>query len=117
MQKLEAVAQQNKVANEINRKAWVESYTVHQIHEANLARNLLRRKYSIRAKYAIPDPRFPTKYSSAYISHFKARAHAPEFQAIRSPQEKLKAIADEWKNLDAEGRKVCPHPVTYIHPE
>jgi hypothetical protein len=101
------VAQQNKVANEINRKTWVDSYSVQQIHEANLARALLRRKYSIRAKHAIPDPRFPTKHVSAYISHFKARSRAPEFQSIASPQERLKAIADEWKHLDAEGRKVC----------
>jgi hypothetical protein len=54
---------------------------------------------------------------SAYISHFKARHSAPELQGFATPQEKLKAIADEWKNLDAEARKVCPYSVASIHIE
>lgn len=112
------------MSSEISTKNWVDGYTVHEIHEANLARQLLRRKYGVHTKPTIPDSRFPTKYMNAYVSHFKARALSPEYQGVANQQEKLKMIAEEWKQLSPEARKVClnqsllhfPAPVDSIRP-
>lgn len=99
------MARQNKVANDVMHKKWVDSYTAQEIHDANLARLLLRRKYSAKVKPTIDDPRWPNKHMTPYVSYIKSRFHAPDLEA-HNGKVRFTKIALEWKQLGAEERKV-----------
>ncbi|KAK4158142.1 hypothetical protein C8A00DRAFT_39527 [Chaetomidium leptoderma] len=104
IEQLDAVGRQNKVANDVTYRNWVDSYTAQEIHDANLARHLLRRKHSAKIKPTIDDPRFPNKHMSSYVAYMKSRFHAPDLEA-HTGQVRFTKIAAEWKQLGAEERK------------
>ncbi|KAL2159193.1 hypothetical protein VTH06DRAFT_2625 [Thermothelomyces fergusii] len=103
-QKLETEAQKNKVTNEANLKSWIEEHTAQEIREANLARQLLRRKYGLNVGPTIQDPRFPKPAMNGYAAYVKSRYHAPEYEGVK-PTEKLVKIGEEWRAMSPEQRK------------
>ncbi|KAL2178533.1 uncharacterized protein P884DRAFT_276449 [Thermothelomyces heterothallicus CBS 202.75] len=103
-ERLAAEGRKNKVTNDVNFRNWVDSHTAHEIREANLARQLLRRKYSIQVGPTIRDPRFPKPALNGYAAYVKSRYHAPEYDGVK-PSERLVRIGEEWKTLSPEQRK------------
>ncbi|KAK4250452.1 hypothetical protein C7999DRAFT_38526 [Corynascus novoguineensis] len=103
-QRLEAESQKNKVIYEVNFRNWVDSHTVQEIREANLARQLLKRKYSIQAGQTIHDPRYPKQAINGYAAYVKSRYHAPEFEGVK-PNDRVVRIGAEWRALSPEERK------------
>jgi hypothetical protein len=112
-------AQQNKVANEVALKAFVESRTVYEIHEANLARSRLRTKHGKVGLLPFNDPRYPTRSLTSYFAFIKSRLRSPEFEG-QLGQTRIVALAEQWKNMSAEERKVCKdtfrEPLRHDHP-
>lgn len=99
------MGEKNKVTNEVNLKNWVDSHSAQEIREANLARQLLKRKYDIQVGPTIRDPRFPKPVMNGYAAYVKSRYHAPEYEGV-SPTDRLIKIGQEWKKLSPEQRKV-----------
>jgi hypothetical protein len=116
MQKLRATAQQNKVANEAVLRDWIQSRTVREIYEANLARHYLRRKFGI-AKSTFDDPRYPARPVNSWAAFVKSRYHGVSEAGDLNQQTKMVKLAQEWKQLSAEERKVGrkPDPRISIH--
>lgn len=106
MQRLRAVAEQNKLTNAVNFKNWLDSYTPQEINAANNARALLKRTYGITTKHQMHDPRMPKKRSASYVYYVKANWDAPRVADLTS-QEKFKKFGIEWNELPADKRKVC----------
>ncbi|KAL2134765.1 hypothetical protein VTI74DRAFT_10921 [Chaetomium olivicolor] len=104
VEKLQAKANENKVANEVALRNWIDSYTPLQIRQANQARLLLKRKYNVNSKHQLPDDRFPAKACNPYIMFVKSRTHAPDLEGVHY-QTKLSMIAKEWKALSDAERK------------
>jgi hypothetical protein len=107
MQKLRATAQQNKVANEATLRNWIESRTVREIYEANLARMAIRRKFKTVTRPAtFDDPRYPTRPLNAWAAFVKSRYNGPGVADDATNQARLLSLSREWKQLSAEERKV-----------
>lgn len=103
-EKLDLEAQKNKTANEINLKNWIDSHSVQEIREANVARNLLKRRKSAPTKHTLPDSRFPKGRLTAYMAYVKARYTSQEFEGLQS-KARLSHISSEWKEFNDEQRK------------
>ncbi|KAH6636659.1 hypothetical protein F5144DRAFT_188866 [Chaetomium tenue] len=103
-EKLDLEAQKNKTANEINLRNWIDSHSVQEIREANVARNLLKRRKSTPIKHTLPDSRFPKGRLTAYMAYVKSRYTAQEFEGLQS-QNRLSKISSEWKGFNDEQRK------------
>ncbi|KAL2262850.1 hypothetical protein VTK26DRAFT_9237 [Humicola hyalothermophila] len=104
LEKLQATAEQNRLANEVAFKNWIDSHSPREIYEANRARSLLRRKYNKSVRHAIPDPRIPKAATPAFNFFIKTRYQSQEFAHERGSQV-LPKLAAEWKSLSAEERK------------
>ncbi|KAI1082853.1 hypothetical protein F5B20DRAFT_486872 [Whalleya microplaca] len=107
LQRLEHVAQENKVANAAAYKAWVESHTPAEMEQAIKARATLKRVHNIpRGKStskAIHDDRIPKRPASAYMLFVKARWASGDYAGLKF-QDGVKTQAQEWKNLPAAQR-------------
>ncbi|KAF2746461.1 hypothetical protein M011DRAFT_478078 [Sporormia fimetaria CBS 119925] len=92
--------------NEYN--TWVHSYTVEQIHQANLARRHLKRIFSDKEKIAHTDPikddRRVKKAATGYSKFVSERASSGDFTGIKVT-ERFKLISNEWKALTADQKK------------
>ncbi|RYO83026.1 hypothetical protein DL766_005522 [Monosporascus sp. MC13-8B] len=107
LQRLEKTAEQNKRANAVAYKAWVESLTPDQVKAANSARSLLKRKYNIpvgQAKH-IKDERLPKRPLTAYSLFTRARWSTGEFAGGGGIRNMGAAIAQEWKKLPETEKK------------
>lgn len=105
-QSLTETAAENRLLNDAAFKAWVASHTANEIHEANNARRLLRRKQGkqVTRNYIIHDERQPKRPTSPYAHFIKARWASGEFTG--RPTEMAKQMAEEFKNLEPAARKV-----------
>ncbi|KAI1458995.1 hypothetical protein F4805DRAFT_98021 [Annulohypoxylon moriforme] len=105
LQQLQAAAQQNKLTNAATYKAWVETHTPQDIHAANKARRLLKKKHNYPPKSQlklIRDGRLPKQPTTPYSLFTKARWASGDF-ANRTVADSAKQIGQEWRNLpDAE---------------
>ncbi|AEO65322.1 4948b468-bb2d-4ba7-8b43-c2e639762a7c [Thermothielavioides terrestris] len=104
LEKLKATASQNKIANEIAKKNFIESRPVHEIRAANLARKALRRKFGVQRVGTLSDPRFPKQTVGPYFAYLKSRLHAADLAGL-DHSAKTARLASEWKNLGEEERK------------
>ncbi|KAK7430773.1 hypothetical protein QQZ08_002562 [Neonectria magnoliae] len=96
---LEATVQSNRVTNEANYKAWVESYPVERIYLANKARRKLARKLDQRIN-SIRDDRLPKFGGHAFSAFVKDKNTG---NSLNNISEAMKAVSAEWKALtDAE---------------
>ncbi|KAI1208828.1 uncharacterized protein F4807DRAFT_429649 [Annulohypoxylon truncatum] len=106
LQRLQATAEQNKLSNAAAYKAWVENYTPQEIHTANNARRLLKKKHSFPPKSGVKlirDERQPKQPTTPFSLFTKARWATGDF-ANKTISESAKQIGQEWKNLSAEER-------------
>ncbi|KAK4237861.1 hypothetical protein C8A03DRAFT_15621 [Achaetomium macrosporum] len=104
VEKLDATAQQNKVANQVNFQNWVDSHTAQEIRAANLARVQLRRKHGLTKYRAIPDARYPKQSMTAFVAYVKSRFPSLDNDPSDA-KTKMKTLAGEWKEMSAEERK------------
>ncbi|CAI4216766.1 unnamed protein product [Parascedosporium putredinis] len=104
LERLQEKADANRLANVDAYKAWVESHTAQQIHEANLARARLNRKHD-KSHRKISDDRQPKRPSTAYSLYVKARWASGEVSAV-SAAEASKGLAAEWKGLSESEKQV-----------
>ncbi|KAH9902252.1 hypothetical protein F4778DRAFT_781487 [Xylariomycetidae sp. FL2044] len=100
-ERLESNAQQNKIAHAGAYKAWVESFSVGEILQANKARKQLKKKYNYpRARgrpSLIRDDRQPKKPATPYALYTKARWASGEHTGPVA--EVTRAIAKTWNTL------------------
>ncbi|ETS87385.1 hypothetical protein PFICI_01213 [Pestalotiopsis fici W106-1] len=100
---LKRTAEANKLQNEANHKAWVESYTVEEIQRANRARQMLKRKFNYPAKrpvHLLKDDRRPLGVRSPFTYYVKARWASGDFEN-QTASSGIKTQSEEWKNLSA----------------
>ena len=100
-------ANQNKAANDIQYRQWIESHPVDVIHKANLARQQLRRKASKHPMKwpKLNDDREVKGRTTAFIFFCKERRASGDFRGI-SVKDATKRIGQEWKESSAEQKKV-----------
>jgi len=99
-------ANQNKAANKLALKKWVESHTPDQIRVANNARKQLKRKLTARKYPLIPDDRAPKHPTNAMIYYMKEKHASGDLKGLKI-SETANLLSQEWKNLSASERKVC----------
>ncbi|KAI0486230.1 hypothetical protein F4859DRAFT_361691 [Xylaria cf. heliscus] len=106
VERLKSVAGQNKSANAVDYKAWVESHTAQEIFDANRARKSLKRKYNIPkgAVKLIRDDRLPKKPTTAFALYTKARWGSGEYSGVDVVGVARK-IGVEWNALAPAQRK------------
>ncbi|KAI0459409.1 hypothetical protein F5B21DRAFT_499589 [Xylaria acuta] len=108
MERLKSVVGQNKLTNAATYKAWVESHSVQEIYDANLARKALKRKYRFPKKSVklIRDDRIPKKPTTAFGLFTKARWASGDYSSGGAPISEIASkIANQWKGLTAAERK------------
>jgi hypothetical protein len=98
-------ANQNKAANKLALKKWVESHTPDQIRVANNARKQLKRKLTARKYPLIPDDRAPKHPTNAMIYYMKEKHASGDLKGLKI-SETASLLSQEWKNLSASERKV-----------
>lgn len=104
IERLEAIATQNKIANAASYKAWVVAHTPAEIAAANKARTRLRRLDVAGSPRTIKDERQPKRPATAYALFVKSRWQSGELQS----QEFLATaseIANQWKSLSDVEKK------------
>jgi hypothetical protein len=107
VQRLEAAAHQNRLANEAAYKAWVEAHSPVEIEAANRARQRLRRiSPAHKRKAEIKDDRLPKRPLTAY-SYFTKSKWATGELAGESFKDAASSIAQQWKSLTPAEKKVC----------
>ena len=104
-------ANQNKAANVVALKEWIESHTPEQINAANNARVQLKKKLQLKNthKYAhLQDPRIPKKPFHARLHFVQDRFATGDFKGVKVPDANS-LITKEWHELPAGEKKVCIH--------
>lgn len=94
-------------------KNWVDSHTPWEIHVANRARMVLRRKYNVSARKTIPDPRYPKQPQTPFGIFLKAQHETRDFGDVTFT-EAMSQIGAEWKKLTPEERKVWWNPIRLL---
>ena len=113
------IANERTAAQQAQYKAWIESHTPEQIREANAARAMLRRKHKLSGKELktsqhpshtskLIDERQPKHPGSPFTVFTKIRFASGDFKNIRVI-EAIKLVANEWKALSADEKKVRSH--------
>ena len=98
------IANQNKAANAIQYRQWIESHTPEVIRKANNARKLLRRREKGRWTL-LHDDRSVKFFKTGYIYFCSDRRASGDFAGI-SLVDSAKRMGQEWKELSAEEKKV-----------
>ncbi|KAL8967748.1 MAG: hypothetical protein Q9183_002775 [Haloplaca sp. 2 TL-2023] len=99
------IANQNKAINEAKYREWIQSHTPTQIHDANNARLLLRRKSTSGKQWRkLKDERMPTGRRGAYTEFATDRYKSGDFAGMKVT-EASKLIGAEWRALDASRKK------------
>ncbi|CAD6446520.1 a5e783da-a106-442e-aa52-713864d804d1 [Sclerotinia trifoliorum] len=99
LERLNHIANENKAANAIAYKNWVESHTPEEIRLANLARQHIRRLTSkTSSPRLIKDDRMVKRPMRPMIMFVKERFQSGDFAGIRVT-EAMKRIAQEFKEL------------------
>lgn len=99
------VANQNKAANEIAYKQWVESHTPEQIRVANNARAQLRTKDPLHTWKSIHDDRFPKRPGHPMMFFAKERYASGDLKGI-ALGDNARLVAREWAALSPSDKKV-----------
>lgn len=108
LQRLESVAEQNKLKNAATYKAWVESRSAQEVYDANLARKLLKRKHGFPKGNLklIHDDRLPKHPGNAFSMFTKARwasgDYSVNYESIREIATKIGSL---WKGLSVAERQ------------
>lgn len=98
------LANQSKAANATAYRQWIESHPATTIHEANLARQRLR-KLGVRA-LPLQDHRQVVHLRNRYTYFYQERTKSGDFRGLKMV-EAVKLIAREWSALSASEKKVC----------
>ncbi|KAI9644570.1 hypothetical protein NHQ30_006591 [Ciborinia camelliae] len=105
LERLDRIAAENKAANEIIYKQWVESHTPEEIRQANIARLHIRRLTNkTAAPRLIKDDRAVKQISGALAFFMKDRFKSGDFAGIQTNQA-FKDIVTEYKQLSPEQLK------------
>jgi hypothetical protein len=106
------VANQNKAANAIAYKQWVESHTPEQIRLANNARTQLRTKDPLHTWKPIHDDRRPKRPSTPMVFFAKERYASGDLKGIPLG-DNSRLVSREWAALSPSDRKVG-NPYSWI---
>lgn len=98
------IANQNKAANVIQYRQWIESHTPEVIRKANSARRLLKRRGQGRWTL-LQDDRTVKSFRNGYIYFCSERRASGDFTGIRLV-DSTKRMAQEWKELSDEEKQV-----------
>lgn len=110
-QQLNHRANQNKEANAITYKKWVETYTPEQIRLANNARYALKRRAAKsmveKTKFSpISDSRQIKRPLQPYLQFVQERFKSGDFQGI-TLKDAGGRLGSEWKALSSSEKQVC----------
>ncbi|KAJ8061249.1 hypothetical protein OCU04_010319 [Sclerotinia nivalis] len=105
LERLNHIANENKAANAIVYKNWVESHTPEEIRQANVARHHIRRLTKKTASpRLIKDGRMVKKALVPMMFFVKERHQSGDFAGIKV-SEAIKRIVQEFKELSPAQRK------------
>ncbi len=100
------IANQNKATNLARYREWIRSFTPQQIHEANCARVLLKRKTGTpRMWNKLKDERLATRPRSSFSFFLQDRYKSGDLAGMKIG-DAGKLIGGEWKALGANEKQV-----------
>ncbi|OGM44068.1 HMG box protein [Aspergillus bombycis] len=108
-ERITAIAESNRNANETAYEQWIKSHTPLQIKEANLARSRLTRL--TKKKYPLlRDDRLVKRPSSSYVFFYLERTGQGDFKHMAVKDIGVR-VAEEWKGLTESEKEVhLPRP-------
>ncbi|KAF7860753.1 hypothetical protein EAF04_008271 [Stromatinia cepivora] len=105
LERLNHIANENRAANAIVYKYWVESHTPEEIRQANVARRHIRRlTKKTSSPRLIKDDRAVKKPSAPMMFFVRERYQSGDFVGMKV-SESIKRIAQEFKELSPAQRK------------
>lgn len=118
LQSLNHTANQKTAADQVARKQWIESHTPEQIHIANNARRLLKKKAkpsqkSLLRLSIIKDDRLPKRPILPRFFFAKEKFGSGDLKGLLLT-DATKLITQEWDALSASEKKVCFHMIPMI---
>ncbi|KAG6363329.1 hypothetical protein INS49_008426 [Diaporthe citri] len=105
LERLEETATQNKAVNAGNWKTWIESHSVAEIQEANVARKRLKREFNMTPfPIRLVDERLPKRPATAPYAYF-VKAKRADGPKTTGRQHFTKELSEEWHALSAAEKK------------
>ncbi|CAG7950849.1 unnamed protein product [Penicillium salamii] len=104
---LKEKAEKNKLANKAAFESWIETYTPHQIRDANRARRYLNRVIKQNLKL-LKDHREPQYPITPYLRFLVEQHHSGEFDSIKDIKERTAHIAEAWKTAPEWKKQARP---------
>ncbi|EGR47622.1 uncharacterized protein TRIREDRAFT_122387 [Trichoderma reesei QM6a] len=95
-ERLTAIGNSNKIANQEAKKKWIESFPPEAIYTANLARRRLARKTDKSKLYLLHDERLPHRGGSGFTLYIKEQFSQ---SGADSAKDAMRAISERWKSL------------------
>ncbi|VUC20561.1 unnamed protein product [Clonostachys rosea] len=95
-------AEVEAVQRKKQRKEWIESHSIEEIHLANQARLFLQRKYNKRSP-KLHDERKPKRPTSAFVRFFVSYYHSPDQDASKTEsRNRFEGASTRWKAMSEE---------------
>jgi hypothetical protein len=104
---LQQIANDNKLTNNANYKAWVASHPPETILAANIARARLVRKYKSKPLRKITDDRLPKRPATPYALFIRSRWASGDLQYDKISGV-FSSLAAEWKVMTESEKKASP---------
>lgn len=99
------IANQNKATNQARYREWIRSFTPTQIHEANNARLLLKKKKTSGSWTKLEDERLAKRPRNDFSYFVEDRFKSGDFAGMKLG-EAAKLMGGEWRALSANEKQV-----------
>ncbi|KAL7824233.1 hypothetical protein V8C26DRAFT_385355 [Trichoderma gracile] len=95
-ERLTAIGNSNKIANQEAKKRWIESFPPEAIYTANLARRRLARKTDKSKLYLLHDERLPHRGGSGFTLYIKEQFSQT---GADTAKDAMRAMSERWKSM------------------
>jgi hypothetical protein len=106
MQRLNAIKDENKKANEAALRAWILTKSPAEIEKANLARQKLRKTFKVPSRTPLPDERIPKRPGSPFSIYVQESGVLRSRDDRKVVSDALLRVAAQWKGMSAAQKKV-----------
>ncbi|PTB69871.1 hypothetical protein BBK36DRAFT_151548 [Trichoderma citrinoviride] len=98
-ERLAAIGNSNKIANQEAKKKWIESFPPEAIYTANLARRRLARKTDKTKIYLLHDERLPHRTGSGFTLYIKQNFGQ---SGADSATDAMRTMSERWRSLSPD---------------
>lgn len=99
LQRLTAIGNSNRIANQEAKKKWIESFPPEVIYTANLARRRLARKTDKSKLYLLHDERLPHRGGSGFTLYIKEKFSQ---SGADTATDAMRTMSERWRSLSPD---------------